>query len=232
MFEKTKVAVLLALCVMAAGTAQAYVVDEDDSKIGYRGSFTTVTITFWSNGDEVFVGDDGIPTVAGGPPQGGLVSLPSSSNAEWVRSTSDWYAIALGNPNNILMNWNPYITSCCVELNVWFAADGVLGNGSAAAGVYWNGESLAEHYEDWKFGEIPTDKPLLDAEYGLYFFGLDLKCHDENWLSFHVTNGSDPTSLMFYGQLTYTYVGDSVPEPLSMSLLAFGATGLLIRRKR
>jgi len=261
MFLNMRAVVLLTLCCMVGGMAHAGAVhDVKWTKNYFDGENAFVTVTFWSNGSDVYVWDK---PAAGVRSMGSMANdfvvtgrdlamvkeeppdFPSHSDALWIRhdkataepdTSSKLYAIDLGNPQSILEkdragSWKDYVTGCYAMLHVWFTTDSIMAGGDGLEALYWNGQSLAEYVNG---GDSIEPVTTADGKlfYDLYFIGMDLNWNEANWLVFDVANLAGPADVVFYGELMYTYVGTSIPEPMSMSFLGLGATGLLIGRRK
>jgi len=166
-----------------------------------------------------------------------LQSLSVSDAAQWVSVTKDGstdgidtasglYAIMINNNQQIdVETGKPQYVGAYVSL--YFTADNFLG-GNGMTALYFNGAPVTED-DNGLFGNFETAAvQLFKKEFELHF-SVELQ-PGENWLYLDATSFYGPAGVIFYGTVNYYYV--EAPEPMSMSLLAMGAVGMLIRRKR
>jgi len=163
-----------------------------------------------------------------------LYPLPANGNANWISTSafgstpdvdtnSGLYAIMLYDNQG-----NETIQGALVDL--YFTADNFLG-GNGASALYFNGEAVTAA-NNGLWGNFETAAlQLFKNQYDLHF-SVDLT-PGQNWLYLDATSFFGPAGVIFAGEVNFaTVTSERIPEPVSMSLLAAGAVGLLIRRKR
>jgi len=172
-----------------------------------------------------------------------LQKLSVSNDAVWISvnergsmpdvdTNSGLYAIMIYNvgDDDIALRTNEQDGSFIpirANVDLYFTADNFLG-GNGMAALYFNGDAVTED-DNGLWGNFETAAvQLFRNQYELHFY-VDLQ-PGENWLYLDATSFYGPAGVIFAGNMSFSYVG--VPEPMSMSLLAVGAMGMLIRRKR
>ena len=246
MSAKAKVLVLLAVCGMFAGTANAATVQvtfrSGDNGImvmqrpipvfGVPSAAPTYPTDFVVEGNVNYA-----PAVTVAPHTTWLQSLAYDPAAQWisvsqsgstpgVQTMSGLYAIMIY--DNITQD-----NMTGVSLDIWFTADNYVG-GHGMAMMYINGEDMADYY-DWSdpanVNDMYDGKQLFRQEFEIHFSGLTM-APGKNWLFLDATSFGGPAGVIFSGVVTIPVADAPFPEPVSMSLLAVGAAGMLIRRKR
>jgi len=149
-----------------------------------------------------------------------IMTLPADPEAHWINTgiggtnePSGLYAIRIFNPTSFTE----------ASLDLFYMVDDVLGALSdtevLTASVYLNGEPLTATN-----GQVAGSGDFLQ-QHQLSFTGLTLN-PGENFLYLNATNLFGLAGIIFSGTFTV------VPEPMSLSLLGLGASGLLFRRRR
>jgi len=155
-------------------------------------------------------------------------TLDADSDARWIstqahvgQTTEDMvsglYAIKIINPSN---------SAVTATLDLYYMVDNYLGSrwypGNETAMVYLNDEPIVTYVQQ-------AANEMYRYQQELHLTGLTLTPGD-NWLYINATNSGLAAGVIFSGTMTTRPV--DVPEPMTMSLLAVGAVGLFLRRKR
>ena len=238
MSGKAKVLVLLAVCSLVAGSAQSamvqiaefrsgvdtvYVLERPIPKLGSPSTPPS------HPGDFDVFGPDSLyheaVVIAAHPDWRPALSVDDL--AQWISVNENGAVPSIDTASGLYAvmvyynQTNDVITG--IVLDLWFTADNYLG-GHGMSALYWNGEALDAP------GDIIADaKQLFKNEYYVQFVGLELQ-PGENWLYLDATSFAGPAGVLFSGTLSAPDV--DVPEPVSMGLLAAGAIGMILRRKR